>query len=95
MLKVSKTSVIDQATLQEYWHILNRTGTATLSELHATITPYAKGRTRIRIEIQGFENPDVVQVTPYVQIVHARFELALKVSETFVISQTTLMDYAN
>lgn len=79
--------MIVQATLQDYWHIQSRTGATTLSELYATVTLYAKGHTRIRIEIQGFEDPDVIQVTPYVQVVHTGFEPVFKASEAFVIIQ--------
>ena len=57
--------MIDQATLQGYWHIQSRTGATTLSELYATVTLYAKGRARIRIEIQGFENPDAIRCTTH------------------------------
>ncbi len=86
--------MIDQATLRDYWHVQNRTGATTLSELHATITPHAKDISRFERESKA-SKALMLSVTPYVQVVHARFELALKVSETSVIDQTTLMDYAS
>ncbi len=55
--------MIDQATLQDYWHIQNRTEATTLSELYATITLYAKGRTPSRTMIQTFEGSDAIHYT--------------------------------
>ncbi len=86
MLRVSKTHVIDQATLREYWHIQSRTGATTLSELYATVTLYAKDVFRFERKSRPSKGL-MLSITPYVQVVHIGFEPMLKASEAFVIIQ--------